>query len=159
MKKILITVLLIVFSAGLINTQAQQDTTSTKKAQKELKKAQKAEHKTKKIEEGKFLISPILLPGYTPELQFAIGGGGIMSWRNSKTDKSLPRSNMPVNLTFSSTGAMVVNLRPTTYWASDNFRLNGDVWYKDMPDNYWGIGYQNAFETPKSDSTTAYNRE
>lgn len=119
---------------------------------------QKAVKKAQKIEDGKILISPLILPGYTPELQFCIGGGGIISWTTNRQNKSLPRSNMAMGITFSSTGAMVINLRPVTYWVGDNFRLNGDVWFKDMPDHYWGIGYQNGYEIPKSDSTTAYQR-
>jgi hypothetical protein len=137
---------------------AQQDTLTVKQKQKQEKKAEKIAIKLKKIEDGKFLFSPIIAPGYTPELQFAIGGGGIMSWRNSKTDATLPRSNMPINMTISSTGAFVINLKPTTFWAGDKLRFSGDVWLKLMPDNYWGIGYQNAYEKQKSDSLTAYNR-
>jgi outer membrane protein assembly factor BamA len=33
-----------------------------------------------------------------------------------------------------------------------------DIWFKDMPDHYWGVGYENGFSKPKSDSTTAYQR-
>ena len=153
MKKIKLVFLIIIL--GVFSANAQMDTLTVKQE----KKVQKVEKKAQKIEEGKMLISPIIGPGYTPELQFVIGGGGIISWSNSKKDKELPRSNMPVNLTISSTGALVVNMRPTTFWAHDNFRLNGDVWYKDMPDNYWGVGYKNGYETPKSDSTTAYQRQ
>jgi len=46
----------------------------------------------------------------------------------------------------------------TSYWMHDNLRINADVWYKDMPDNYWGIGYEKAAGVPKSDTTTAYTR-
>jgi outer membrane protein assembly factor BamA len=34
-----------------------------------------------------------------------------------------------------------------------------DLWYKDMPDNYWGVGYESAYNNYQSDSTTAYNRQ
>jgi hypothetical protein len=147
--------LLIVFLCMLLvsgNVLSQQDSTLTKK---EIRAARKAA----KLEAGKMLISPIAGPGYTPELQFVIAGGGIISWTNSKTDKTLPRSNMPFNLTLSSTGAMVINLRPTTFWLSDDLRINGDVWYKAMPDHYWGKGYDKAFLTPQSDNTTRYFRD
>lgn len=157
MKKIIATLVFLFFITGL--AFSQQDSLTVKQQQKQEKKIQIAAKKAKKIEDGKFLFSPIIGPAYTPELQFAIGGGGIMSWRNSKTDATLPRSNMPVNFTISSTGAFVVNMRPTTFWAHDKFRLNGDIWYKNMPDNYWGIGYENGYETSKSDSTTAYQRQ
>ncbi len=154
-----LTIALIVSLFLWLNVNAQQDTILSKKEQRAIKKEQRAAKKVQKITDGKFLISPIVLPGYTPELKFAIGAGGIISWRNSKTDNTLPRSNIPFSVAISSTGALVINLRPATYWASDNFRLNSNIWYKNMPDNYWGIGYKNGFETPKSDSTTAYDRK
>ena len=151
-------VLTIVLISVTLATWGQSDTLSQKQQQKIDKKAERTAKKAQKLEEGKLLLSPLILPGYTPELQFAIGGGGLLSWKNNKSDKNLPRSNMAVGLSFSSTGAIVLNFRPITYWASDNFRLNGDIWYKDMPDHYWGIGYQKGYETPKTDSTTAYQR-
>jgi hypothetical protein len=115
-------------------------------------------NKARKIEEGKVIVSPAIMPGYTPELKFMLSGGGIISWTTSKKDKELPRSNMAVGFALSTTGGMVVNLRPVTFWAHDRFRLNAGFWYKYMPDNYWGIGYGDGFGTPESDTTTAYRR-
>lgn len=44
-----------------------------------------------------------------------------------------------------------------TYWAVDRVRISADIWYKDMPDNYWGVGYEGR-NTPKGEDTTAYRR-
>ena len=115
-------------------------------------------NKARKIDQGKLIISPAIMPGYTPEMKFMLTGGGIISWTNKKEDKHLPRSNMAVGFALSSTGAMVINLRPVTFWANDRFRLNAGFWHKDMPDHYWGVGYQDGFETPNSDTTTRYRR-
>lgn len=115
-------------------------------------------NKARKIEEGKVIVSPAVIPGYTPELRFMISGGGIISWTNNRQNKQLPRSNMAVGFALSTTGAMVINLRPVTFWANDRFRLNAGFWHKNMPDHYWGVGYLNGYETPESDSTTAYRR-
>lgn len=134
-----------------LNSFSQSDTTLSKK---ELRKIKREE----RIRSGKMLITPLAGPGYTPELQLTIGAGGIISWRNSKTNLDLPRSSMPFMMALSTTGATTLNLRPTTYWNDDKLRINGDFWYKAMPDNYWGIGYQNAYITPKSDSTTKFFR-
>ncbi|MCC7501526.1 MAG: BamA/TamA family outer membrane protein, partial [Flavobacteriales bacterium] len=38
-------------------------------------------------------------------------------------------------------------------------RITGELWHKDMPDNYYGVGYTKARATPKSDSTSAYHRD
>jgi outer membrane protein assembly factor BamA len=32
------------------------------------------------------------------------------------------------------------------------------LWFKNIPDHYWGVGYDNGLNTPKTDSTTAYDR-
>ncbi len=117
------------------------------------------ENKARKMEEGGVIISPAIIPGYTPELRFMLSGGGIISWTNNRQNKELPRSNMAVGFALSTTGGMVINLRPVTFWANDRFRLNAGFWYKDMPDNYWGVGYVNGYETPESDTTTAYRRK
>jgi hypothetical protein len=114
--------------------------------------------KTRKIQEGRVVISPAVIPGYTPEMKFMLTGGGIISWTNNRMDPQLPRSNMAVGFAMSTTGAMVINLRPVTFWAGDRFRLNAQFWYKDMPDNYWGVGYDKGAGTTESDSTTAYRR-
>jgi len=130
---------------------SQADSTLTKRELRQIRK-------NEKIKSGKMLITPLAGPGYTPELQLTFGGGGIISWRNSKTNMELPRSSMPFMMAISTTGAMTFNLRPTTYWNNDKIRINGDFWFKAMPDNYWGIGYQKAYNTVKSDSTTKYFR-
>jgi hypothetical protein len=66
---------------------------------------------------------------------------------------------MPVTVSYSTTGAMVFQSILISYWFQDKLRVNGDFWYKNMPDYYWGVGYQSAYNNYKSDSTTAYNRQ
>jgi len=148
LKSLLTTIFLFITFICL----AQNDTISSKKELRQLKKEER-------IKAGKMLITPLAGPGYTPELQLTLGAGGIISWRNSKTNLDLPRSSMPFMMAISTTGAMTFNLRPTTYWNNDKLRINGDFWYKAMPDHYWGIGYQKAYSTVKSDSTTKYFRD
>ena len=74
MKKIIATLVFLFFITGL--AFSQQDSLTVKQQQKQEKKTQRVAKKAKKIEDGKFLFSPIIGPAYTPELQFAIGGGG-----------------------------------------------------------------------------------
>ncbi len=141
----------ILFWISLLPVKAQSDTIKTKKKLRQFKKEEA-------IKDGRLMVTPLAGPAYTPELKFTLGGGAILSWRNSKTDLSLPRSSMPVMAAISSTGATTFSARPTTYWKDDKIRINGDYWYKAMPDNYWGIGYQNGYTVPLSDSTTNYFR-
>jgi hypothetical protein len=38
-------------------------------------------------------------------------------------------------------------------------RIYADINFKTMPDNYWGVGYNTARNSEKSDSTTSYHRD
>ncbi len=130
-----------------------------KKEIKAEKKAAKDSVRQYKIDNGKFIISPIVVPAYTPELGGLIAAGGLISFKNNPDDKITQRSTLPVTFALSTTGAVVFQSILTSYWMEDKLRINGQFWYKDMPDNYWGVGYERGFNTPVSDSTTAYNRE
>ena len=113
----------------------------------------------KKKESKNFLISPLLVPGYTPELGGLLAAGGLMSFKTNPKDTLIQRSSVPVTLAYTTTKAVVFQSIINTYWAGDKIRISGDFWYKDMPDHYWGVGYENGFNIPKSDSTTAYQRQ
>jgi hypothetical protein len=51
-----------------------------------------------------------------------------------------------------------MSIKANIYMMSDKLRLTAEYWNKQMPDNYWGVGYINGRDTPLSDSTTAYQR-
>ncbi|MFY0628181.1 MAG: BamA/TamA family outer membrane protein [Reichenbachiella sp.] len=121
-------------------------------------KKKKKETKERKIKEGRWMIMPLAGPAYTPELQFTVAGGVMTSFRTDKKDTTLQRSSMPVMLGVSSTGALFFGTKVTSFWKSDKLRIYGDFNFKDMPDNYWGVGYDAGRYTEKSDSTTAYDR-
>ncbi len=126
---------------------------------KEQKKVMKARKKAEKVEQGKFIISPIAAPGYTPELGAMVAVGGLTSFKTNPRDSLILRSSLPFTMGYTTTGALVANAILTSYWFGDKLRIYGDFWYKDMPDHYWGVGYENGMTVPKSDSTTAYNRK
>jgi len=112
-----------------------------------------------KEKEGRLLLTPLVGPAYTPELQFTLAGGFMMSYKTNRFDSLIQRSSSPIMIGISSTGAFFVNSKLTSFWLQDKLRIYGDFVYKDMPDNYWGVGYDKALNTPKSDTTTAYRRE
>jgi len=58
----------------------------------------------------------------------------------------------------STTGAYFIGTKLSTFWFRDKLRIYADINFKDMPDNYWGVGYEEGYTTPKSKTTTAYNR-
>ncbi|WP_075591345.1 BamA/TamA family outer membrane protein [Labilibacter marinus] len=154
--KIFLITTLFVLSQVLI---AQDTEVSNKERIKLQKKAAKDSIRNKKVAEGKFIISPIVAPGYTPELGGLVAFGGLMSFKTNPTDDLIQRSSFPVTLAYTTTGAVVANGILSSYWFEDKLRIYGDFWYKDMPDHYWGIGYQNGYEKPKGEETTSYNRQ
>ena len=123
------------------------------------KKIARKAKKQKKLDEGKFIITPVVAPGYTPELGGLIAAGGLASFKTDKTDTVIQRSSLPFTIGYTSTGAVIGQAILTSYWFEDRLRIFGDFWYKNMPDHYWGVGYENGVNVAKSDTTTAYNRQ
>lgn len=152
MKRFFIVMIICLCSAALC---AQAD----KKAAKAAKKAKKDSIRQEKVAAGKSLISPLLIPGYTPELGALIAVGGLWSFKTNPKDDLIQRSSFPITISLTTTGAIVFQGRPTTYWLKDKLRITAELWYKDMPDNYWGVGTENGFNVEQSDSTTKYQRE
>ncbi len=158
MKKYFIFKIMLLLSFVCITQlmSAQESQPDTVQHLSWLKKWQ--QNNKKKEQEGRLLITPVLGPGYTPELGFSIAGGALFSFLTDKEDRKLQRSSVPVTVGFSSSGAFFVSSKMTTYWKEDKLRINADIWFKDMPDNYFGIGYEDGRYEPKSDTTTAYDR-
>jgi len=122
------------------------------------KKARRDSIRTDKIEKGKLMFTPFAGFGATPELGFSLAAGGIFSFKTDRRDTIIQRSSNTFSFTYSTKNAIVLFDRITSYWKEDKIRFNTDVWLKWMPDNYWGVGYNAGRYTPKSDSTTAYDR-
>jgi hypothetical protein len=125
---------------------------------KEEKKAIRKAKKQEKITSGALLVTPLAGPAYTPELGFTIAGGIMTSFKTDKSDSLIQRSSVPIMLGVSATGAYFVQTKWTTFWLNDKLRIYSDLNYKNMPDNYWGVGYDAAYNAYKSDTTTKYTR-
>lgn len=147
---LLFTVILAV-SAQDQDSLVLQDTLTKNEA----RKAKKAW----KVEQGKPLFTPLAGPAYTPEMGFTIAGGVMISFKTNPMDSLIQRSSSPVMFGLTSTGGIFANSLISTYWLEDKLRIYGDFVYKDMPDHYFGVGYEDASTTPESDSTTAYQRQ
>lgn len=149
-----ITYFLLFFIAGNVLVHAQNEGDTTKVGWlKRLQLKMAAKERSKEL-----MITPVVGPGYTPELGFSLAGGALMSFYTDRSDSLLQRSSVPVTAGFSTTGAIFVSSKVTTYWLHDKLRVNADFWFKSMPDNYFGIGYDNGRNVEKSDSTTEYDR-
>lgn len=165
MKKIFLILIFTLSLAFLTLAQEQNQTPATMEelkleleqdslTKKEVRKAKKSW----KIENGKPMFLPLIGPAYTPEMGFTIAGGTMISFKTNPKDSLIQRSSSPVMLGLTSTGGYFASSIVTTYWLQDKLRINGDFWIKNMPDHYFGVGYDDAFNTPKSDSTTLYQR-
>ena len=114
--------------------------------------------RSKKKEDRNFRVTPFVAPGYTPELGFVIAGGALFSFSTEFENKELPRSSISTSLSFGVSGNYTVSVIGNTYWLNDKLRVPFDIWVKDMPDEYFGVGYENARNTPEGDDTTSYDR-
>lgn len=145
---------MLVLSASLLAQQSKEE----KQEAREQKKSERLAKKQQKLAEGKAMITPFLAPAYTPEMGFTVAAGGLLTFKTAPSNQELKRSNMPFTAGAGLNGTVFAYARPTVFFASNKLRWYMDFWYKDMPDNYWGIGTYNAINVPNSDTTTAYNR-
>ncbi len=99
----------------------------------------------------------IIAPAYTPELGGMISLSGIFGFKTQKNDYLIQKSSFPVSIGYSTKGSIVASGILTSFWKQDKIRIYSNLYFKDMPDNYWGVGYLKASETEKGDST-AYHR-
>ena len=104
---------------------------------------------------GKWWITPIIGPGYTPELGFLIAGGALVSYR---FDDESPRSSATMALSYSTTGAQVFTIKPSLYLLHDQLRIDAYLGLKNMTDNYFGVGYDLGNTTPLGPETTRFHR-
>ena len=82
-----------------------------------------------------------------------------MTFSLQKENPLVSRSSIPFSIGYSSNGSLTGNIRANIFGRNDKWRLIVDYWFKKMPDHYWGVGYENAINIPKSDSTTRYDRD
>jgi outer membrane protein assembly factor BamA len=103
-------------------------------------------------------FSPFVAPSVSPEVGLMLVGGGLISFKADRSDRLLQPSSVPFSFGYSSNGSSNFNFRPSIFFKNDKNRLSGDIWMKDMPDNYWGVGYDAAKNPSIPDSTTSYRR-
>lgn len=111
------------------------------------------------FEAGPMKFTPFIAPSYTPEMQFLLTAGGLITFSFDRKDRQLLRSSIPFSVGKSTNGSLQISVKANLYLRQDRLRITGEIWRKDMPDNYYGVGYDAARNTAKSDSTTAYHRD
>lgn len=153
-KRLISLFILSVFSL-VVSAQSSssiiQDSTISKKQIRQKKRQDK-------LDQGKVIITPFAAPGYTPELGALLAAGGLFTFKTVKLDSLIQRSSMPISVSYSTNGALVGSAILSSFWLQDKIRIYGDFWIKDMPDNYWGVGYDQNYSTQESADSTAYHR-
>lgn len=108
------------------------------------------------IDDGRPLITPFVTPGYTPELGGVLAGGAFFSFKMDRDDMELNRSNIPISFSYSTSGAIALITKPVLYFSNKVLYLETNLWYKSMPDNYFGVGYEETIDKEKGDATSYY---
>lgn len=97
-------------------------------------------------------------PGASPELGFVIGTANLFTFKTNSKDSVIQRSSIAVNIAYGTVGAIVLNSRGRIFYNQDRFRIFFNTKLKIMPDHYFGIGYDAGRNTPKGETTTAYQK-
>src|SRR5688572_11254249 len=87
----------------MIDVMKKEKDTTTQEVQ-----LTKKEKKAKRIKEGKWVFTPYIAPAYSPELEFAISGGALVTFSTNPSDTLLTRSSVPVAFTISSNGSKLL---------------------------------------------------
>jgi outer membrane protein assembly factor BamA len=103
-------------------------------------------------------VTPYIAPGYTPEMGALLAAGGLFSFKTSMSDTVIKRSSITLAVAYSTKSALTASVVFTSFWKEDRLRVPIDLWYKSMPDHYFGVGYDACRNTEQDDSTTAYDR-
>ncbi len=97
-------------------------------------------------------------PSYTPEASFGVGGAVLASFRFNKNDTLSQRSFLPAGLNLSVNGTIVVAGAGTFFFNENKFRIYVNYGYRNEPAHYYGVGFDKAEQTNRSDSTTLFHR-
>ena len=111
-----------------------------------------------KLENGKSTLTPYFAPSYSPEMQVMFSIGGLFTFKLKPESPVLSRSSIPFSFAYSTNNSMQVSVKANVYGKEDKLRMTGEYWLKIMPDNYWGVGYENATTREKSPEVTGYHR-
>ena len=97
-------------------------------------------------------------PSYTPEASFGVGGAALLSFRLNKADTISQRSFLPLGFNISLNGTFVLAGAGTLFFNENNFRIYSNYGYRNEPNNFFGIGYDEIEANYQSDSTTLFKR-
>lgn len=95
-------------------------------------------------------------PSYTPDYGVLIGGSALMTFRTNPKDTTLLRSVFPFSIAVMFKGGMSIGTRPQLFFKSDRFRIFGQLNYKNILDNYYGVGFTTNKNRERGKETTEF---
>lgn len=105
-----------------------------------------------------FTFNPYIAPSYSPELELLVTAGGLATFNLQPGNLDLGRSNVPFSIGYSTNGSFAISFLPYLYLKDDKYRIATEFYFRNMPDNYWGVGYQAGERESETGVTTAYHR-
>ncbi|TAJ12289.1 hypothetical protein DMA11_13510 [Marinilabiliaceae bacterium JC017] len=93
-------------------------------------------------------------PGYTPDFGFLIGGSALFTFKMNPVDTIQKRSVVPVAFAIMGSGGFNLFSRPQMFFNEDKFRIFGQFIYKDITENYYGVGYETNKDRERGSTTT-----
>ncbi|MGQ1787705.1 hypothetical protein [Saccharicrinis sp. GN24d3] len=104
------------------------------------------------------MFTPYIAPSYSPELELMVTAGALISFKVQPDNPMLGRSSIPFSIGYSTNNSMSISVFPYIYGKDDKLRVLSRFYFRDMPDNYWGVGYDAGNRTSSADQTTNYHR-
>ena len=87
-------------------------------------------------------VSTLLVPivFYSPESNFAFGGGGQLFFKTSKSNSQVLNSRVLASAIYTLNKQLMFEVQPQIYFNYENYFLDTKFKYKIFPDVFWGIG-------------------
>lgn len=95
-------------------------------------------------------------PSFSPDFGLLLGGSALMTFRMNPQDLEQKRSVVPIAVAFMFKGGLNLISKPQLFFGKDNFRIFGQFSYKNIMDNYYGVGYDTNHAYVRSDTTSQY---
>jgi len=119
----------------------------------------KKEKKNERFDAGVPIFSPFIIPAYTPEMEFMVSAGGLLSFKTKRNNPYLYHSTLPVTIGVNTKGGFFVSGLLSSHWYDNKIRFYLDARYRNLDDNYWGIGTEKGFDVEKGEQTTEYHNQ
>lgn len=106
-----------------------------------------------------WLLSPVILPIYSPETELGLAIGGMATWSTEPENKEVPRSTITLAVIPSSSSALGINADMESFWLGDRLRVGIEGDFDTGPSNYWPVGYEAGREIEQDEDVTEYDRD